>query len=198
MSISVVKPNNSVTEMMRAQLAGMAERRTFRTRGLAAAPPQAMQLSIPHPIFNLDLDDIQKAGNLERATMTGWRYLVSSGNDVVAAVEASAKHQKDDAVFSHTNEGVFVRSCAQLLGEADSWPEMRAGQYVIGLLRVPSLYFMALWFRDAQGRGEHDVLVPLEPAPPGMLAGQRLGRDELVAALVSLKQGRRRSVDDSN
>lgn len=140
MALSVVQPAAAVTEMIRARLGDIAERRACRTRGLAETAPQALQLSLPHPVFNLGFDDLASPAPLERATMTGWRYLVMEGTRVVAAVEAAARWRNDPATYSHTNEGAFVQSAARLLGQADGWPEMRSGQHVIGLLRVPSLY----------------------------------------------------------
>jgi hypothetical protein len=198
MALAVVQPAASVTEMICNRLGGLAERRAFRTRGLAATAPQALQLSLPHPVFNLDIDDLTSQAPLERAAMTGWRYLVMEGTRVVAAVEAAARWRNDRATYSHTNEGAFVQSTARLLGQADGWPELRSGQHVLGLLRLPSLYFMALWLRDAQGRGTHDLLVVLDPAPEGLQTGQRLDAARAVAALRTLAQRRRRASEDSN
>jgi hypothetical protein len=198
MALSVVQPAAAVTEMIRARLGDIAERRAFRTRGLAETAPQALQLSLPHPVFNLGIDDLASPAPLERAAMTGWRYLVMEGTRVVAAVEAAARWRNDPATYSHTNEGAFVQSAARLLGEADGWPEMRSGRHVIGLLRVPSLYFMALWLRDAQGRGQHDLFVVLDPAPQGLRSGQRLSAAQAALALRKLAQRRRRAVEDSN
>lgn len=198
MGITVVSPDDSVTEMMRIQLAGMAQQRAFRTLRLAEAQPETLQLSVPHPVFNLDLDQIDGDDTLQRVSMTAWRYFVTSGNEIVAATEATAKHRHGRAVFSSINEGPFVHSSVQALREADTWPEVQSGQYVIALLRVPSIYFVALWLRDAQGRAKSDVFVPLKPSPPGVEGGQRLGSAAMTRVLLSMKQSRRRATGDSN
>ena len=197
MPINLIKPDATVTDMFRARLSGMASSRGFRTRALAAAPAESLNLAVPHPVFNLGLETIGRPGYLERAAMTGWRYLVTSGSTVIAGTEAQASHPRGEAVFTHTNEGAFVQSFSAEVERAEAWPEVKAGEYALGLLRVPALYVMALWLRDAQGRGDRDLFVPLAPAPAPLKAGVRLRADAFATALVELK-GRKGSAGDAS
>jgi hypothetical protein len=198
MTISLAQPSAATTALLQDRLVGMAEGAAFGTRGLAASAVRRLHLSVPHPVFNLSLDALGRDDALQRVRMTGWRYLLTDGMRVIAAVEAAARWRNDRAMYSHTNEGAFVQSTARLLGECGEWPEMRSRDAVIGMLRVPSLYFVALWLRDARGRGRRDLFVPLDPAPDGLRTGQRLTGAQTVAALRRLARQRGRAVDDSN
>lgn len=156
-------------------------------------------LSVPHPVFHLSMRDLELPGDVfARAAMAGWRYLLTEGTRVVAAVEGSARWRGGRPATSNTSRGRFVQSTARMLDECDRWPELRSRDAVLALLRVPSLYFVALWLRDARGRGTRDLFVPLDPAPPGITAGQRLGSAQTVAALRLLAQRRQPSTGDSN
>ena len=190
MPLRLIQPAASVAEVVRVQLAGMAQQQQFRTRGLAAARPTTLGLAAPHPVFNLGLDEIGKPGALDRAAMTAWRYLVTSGSDVIAAAEASARHAKGRAVFSGTNEGAFVKASAEAIADAEEWPEIRAGRYALGLLRVPALYVVALWLRDEDGKDGGDRFVPLAPAPAPLAGGKRICRTEFEQALDEIKRRR--------
>ena len=190
MPLRLIQPVASVAEVVRAQLAGMAQQQQFRTRGLAAARPATLGLAAPHPVFNLRLDEIGQPGALDRAAMTGWRYLVTSGSSVIAAAEASASHAKGRASFSSANEGVFVQASAEAIANAEGWPEIRAGRYALGLIRVPALYVVALWLRDEDGKDSGDRFVPLAPAPAPLAGGKRIGSVEFEQALVEIKRRR--------
>ena len=190
MPLRLIQPAASVAEVVRLQLAGMAQQQQFRTRELAAARPAALGLAAPHPVFNLGLDEIGKPGALDRAAMAAWRYLVTSGSNVIAAAESSASHAKGRAVFSGTNEGVFVRASAEAIADAQTWPEIRAGHYALGLMHVPALYVVALWLRDEDGRDGGDRFVPLTPAPAPLVGGKRIGSAGFEQALVEVKRRR--------
>jgi hypothetical protein len=190
MPLRLIQPAASVAEVVRSQLAGMAQQQQFRTRALASARPSGLGLAAPHPVFNLGLDEIGKPGALDRAAMTGWRYLVTSGAAVIAAAEASAHSAKGRAVFAGTNEGAFVQASAEAIADAEQWPEIRAGRYALGLIRVPALYVVALWLRDEDGKDGGDRFVPLAPAPSPLASGKRIGGAEFERALIEIKRQR--------
>lgn len=198
MALRLVQPGADVARVVQERLIDYAVQRGFRTRALAAAKPASLALAAPHPVFQLALDDVGKPGALERAGMTGWRYLVTSGKNVIAAAHASAKSRSARASFSHVNEGPFVNSAQTALAQAEAWPEIRDGRYALGLLSVPALYVEALWLRDEDGKDGGDRFVPLAPAPAPLAAHQRYSAAEFEKALVELKAGRGASRGASN
>jgi hypothetical protein len=198
MALRLIAPADSVTRLMADRLAGYASGQGFRTRAMAAAKPASLAMAAPHPVFQLALDDIGPPGAAERAVMSGWRYLLTTGGQVVAAAFASASGPKARASFSHVNEGPQVRSSQQALALAEAWPEIREGRYALGLLRVPALYLEALWLRDEDGKDGGDRFVPLDPAPAPLKAMQRVDAAKFEAALATLKAARAKTTGASN
>ncbi|MFT4103363.1 MAG: hypothetical protein QM674_20505 [Burkholderiaceae bacterium] len=187
MPIQLVAPKPVVAAALRDHLGDMAARQQFRTTLLSAHAPDTLSLAVPHPVFTLNVSDIGTAdGFLERARMTGWRYLVTSGNAVLAGVEADASHHDAEAVFSHTNESEQVQSFSRELANIEDSPALRRRRFTLGLLRVPPLYLSAMWLRDAAANGVHDLYVPLSPAPSLLKAGQPLNTTHFTQALREL------------
>jgi hypothetical protein len=198
MALRLVQPGADVARLVQDKLADYAVQRGFRTRALAAAKPASLALAAPHPVFQLALDDVGKQGALDRAAMTGWRYLVTSGKNVIAAAHASATSRSARAAFSHVNEGPFVTSAQTALAQAEQWPDIRDGRYALGLMSVPALYVEALWLRDEDGKDGGDRFVPLAPAPAPLVANQRYTAAAFAKALVELKAQRGESRGASN
>lgn len=198
MGIRLIEPNASVSNMVTGRLAVYANTKGFRTRALAAAAPQSLATAAAHPVFQLGLQDVGQAAAMERATMSGWRYLLTSKGQVVAAAHARATGPRAKATFSHVNEGPQVRSTQQALAAAETWPEVSNGRYALGLLQVPSLYLEALWLRDDDGKDGGDYFVPLAPAPAPLVALKRYGTAEFEKVLAELKALRAKTRDASN
>jgi hypothetical protein len=148
MALRLVQPSAQVAKLVQDRLMGYVAEQGFRTRALAAAKPATLGLAAPHPVFQLGLDQAGKPGAIQKAAMAGWRYLVTSGTQVVAAAHATAKSRDGRASFSHLNEGPFVASTERALAKAETWPEVKGGRYALGLLSVPALYVNALWLRE--------------------------------------------------
>ncbi|MET9295091.1 hypothetical protein [Streptomyces sp. NPDC003077] len=125
----------------------------------------------PLPVHVLDvLDDVSHRGS-PRTRLTGWRFIVRSGERAVAAAEAMLT--ADGWTFSHFCEGPYVTSTERALRQAESLP----APYQPRLLFVPELYMLTLWLHhDITADGAEglpapgDLLVPLAPAPPGIAA----------------------------
>lgn len=111
-----------------------------------------------------------------RTRLTGWRFLLreegaAPGAPSVGAAEAMLT--ADGWAFAHFREGPYVTSTERALLQAESLP----GTYQPRLLSVPQLYMLTLWLHgDADAEAAEgapapsDLLVPLAPAPPGILA----------------------------
>jgi hypothetical protein len=140
-----------------------------------------LELTQPHPIFNLDLADLAAGKGLEAAKPAGWRYLVQQGDNVLASAETALAPTGTEHVFSSFNEGGFVKSTAEAIRTAYALPQVNQGQFELRLLRVPALYVMALWIHDP-GKNS-DVLVPLEPSPTDLPAGKPVPAAQLLDEL---------------
>ncbi|MDI3424193.1 hypothetical protein [Streptomyces luteolus] len=151
--------------------------REARTPALRAAQGP-VRPELPLPVHVLDrigpLSGPARTAALDsapRTRLTGWRFLLHSGEQPVAAADTMLT--PDGWTFSHFFEGPYVTSTAHALRQAEGLPVT----YQPRLLSVPELYMLTLWLHGdlAADPGEGaprpaDLLVPLAPAPPGIAA----------------------------
>jgi hypothetical protein len=156
----------------------------------AAAGAEDMALSVPHPVYDVGLDDIERGRLTSAAKLTGWRYLLVGGEEAVAAAEV-ASADGTAVRFSHFNEGPFVGSTVEGLTAAERLPEVKSGNYEVRLLRAPALYLIALWLHGTR----EDLFLPLPPAPTGVEALRKYGEKDLLAALRGPARSRGRFDD---
>jgi hypothetical protein len=147
--------------------------------------PGPLSLAQPHQIFSLGLADLASGKGLEAAKPTGWRYLVQSGENALASAETAGTPAGPEHVFSAFNSGRLVASTAEAIRTAQRLPHPKQGSFEPRLLRVPGLYFTAVWVHDTQG-GD-DLLIPLEPSP-GVATGKPVPAAELLKELASKAQ----------
>ena len=154
----------------------------FRSPALRAADPAALSLTQPHQVFVLTADDLVAGRGLEAAQATRWRYLVSSGDKIIAAASVLSAGARDTHDFSHVNEGPFVASTAAALEYVRNHAELTSGDYELRLLQVPALHTMAVWLHPRSGHG--DLLVPLAPSPVATPTGQAAPAARLLSELA--------------
>jgi hypothetical protein len=145
---------------------------------------QEPALAIPHQVFMLRADDIQGTqSDLERAYPTGWRYLLVDGESIIAAIEVQGVEAKNMR-YSHLQQGAAVDSLVKSLEYAEEHSAIAKSNFELRLLRVPAIYFVALWLKsDATGES---FLVPLAPAPAGVQEYSLYSPPELCPALHRL------------
>ncbi|MFI6702902.1 hypothetical protein ACIBJC_28820 [Streptomyces sp. NPDC050509] len=131
---------------------------------------------LPLPVHVLDHvtpeDRTTTAGSgAPRTRLTGWRFLIRSGERTVAA--ADTMPTADGWTFSRFFEGPYLPSTERALRQAESLTTA----YQPRLLSIPELYMLALWLHGdteadagAGAPAPTDILVPLAPAPPGIAA----------------------------
>lgn len=142
--------------------------REARTPALRSVQgPLSPELPLPVHV----LDQIVPTNGTPYTRLTGWRFLIRSGERAVAAAETMLT--PDGWTFSHFFEGPYIASTERALRQAES---MRT-PFQPRLLSIPELYMLTLWLHgdtDADASAgtpePSDVLVPLAPAPPGIAA----------------------------
>lgn len=155
--------------------------REARTPSLRNAQgPTTPELPLPVHV----LDRITPAGT-STTRLTGWRFLIRSGDRAVAATETMLT--PDGWAFSHFFEGPYIASTERALRQAETMKQ----PYQARLLSVPELYMLTLWLHGditADGAEGHpaanDLLVPLAPAPPGIAAHRPHRVAELLPVLT--------------
>jgi hypothetical protein len=148
----------------------------------------SLQVSHPHPVYDLRADAIARGGGLETASLSGLRYLVEDGSATVAAAEVSMDGTGSATVLANLNYGPYVQATAQAVTEVATLTAVAAGSYEVRLLRFAAIYLMALWLKSDSGGA--DIIYPLAPAPPGLNAGQAYSPQDLVQIVRPLAQER--------
>jgi hypothetical protein len=184
MQLRVPEPPRQVVETVQSTFRKMVETGDIHVPVLrTAAGP--LSLTQPHQIFSLGLSDLASGKGLEAAKPTGWRYLVQSGENALASAETAVTPAGPEHVFSAFNSGRLVASTVEALRTAQQLPHAKQRSFEPRLLRVPGLYFTAVWLHDTQGAD--DLLIPLEPSP-GVATGKPVPAAQLLKELASKAQ----------
>jgi hypothetical protein len=181
MPLQAPEPPRQVVETVQSTFRAMIDTGSVRLPALRN-PPGPLALAQPHQIFSLGLADLAAGRGLEAAKSTGWRYLVHAGENPVASAETSVAPTGSEHVFSAFNSGPLVASTVEAIRMVQGLPQVSRGTFEMRLLRVPALYFTALWVHGAQATD--DVLVPLEPSP-GVVTGKPVPAAPLLQELAS-------------
>ncbi|HET6685667.1 MAG TPA: hypothetical protein VFH02_03975 [Jiangellaceae bacterium] len=179
MTLRAAEPTQRSLDAVSAALSELAGRSEFRRRALARVNPLDVALAVPHDVYTLGLDEVADRAGIEQARHIGRRFLVMAGNRAVSSAEIA----DEDGTGFQANEGPYVVATAEAIARAEDDPDLAKGDYEIRLLRIPALYFVALWLRDE--RGHDDVLVPLDPAPEPFEPGRNYGPDEVLTELAA-------------
>jgi hypothetical protein len=171
MTLHVVQPPAATLRVARTVLGRLSGGTGFLTRGaLAASSRDDLWLSAPHPVFNIGVDDIERSDAIARTRMTGWRFFVLSGGRAVATMELAASRRRDAGRFARLTDGRMAASSARAIARAEAGTLTSGGGYALGMVRVPALGVSALWLRDRDQAGRHDLFAPVGSVPAQMTA----------------------------
>ncbi|MFD7846832.1 hypothetical protein ACFV4K_28365 [Nocardia sp. NPDC059764] len=162
---------------MKGLLHAFAEGGKFSTKALKGARKENLDLSTPHEVFTMGLDDLAAAG-LDHAQPVGWRYLVTDGTQIIASAETAPDGTQEVSQFTEGPFALGTDNKAQTLREL---PQLEKKGYELRLLRIPALYVTALWLHSPTD----DLLVPLEPSPIGK-EGKPVPTADFLAELSDL------------
>lgn len=183
MALRTLAPPAGTLQAIGRRLATLAAREGLRLPGLSSAA--ALRLAAPHPVFNLAQARVGAPHGQEYATLTGWRFFLVTPGEAIGSVEAEARTRFDRPRFARISAGPMVRCAARGLALAERSPAVRAGDYVLGMLRLPPLHVHALWLRDGRGRPARDLFIPLEPGPSALAPGRIMDCAEFMGALAA-------------
>jgi hypothetical protein len=155
--------------------------RRARTEAKAARDTgqPALELALPHAVYDLRIDDLAKGCGLEAAQETGTRHLVMCGDKAVAAAEDSLGMGGADPV--DLNTGRFAQATADAVRQLESLDAVQRGSYELRLLRIAALHLVALWLRSDDEAP--DLVLVLPPAPAGVRVDVPYGPADLLALL---------------
>ncbi|WP_216911497.1 hypothetical protein [Nocardia noduli] len=180
MPLHLPDPPSEVPDKVKGKLRAFADGAKFSTKALRGAAKDQLDLSTPHQIFTLGLDDITTGSGLEAARPVGWRYLVVDGTQIIASAETTLAPDGTQEMARFT-EGPFVLATDKALKVVRKLPQLAAAGFDLRLLRIPALYVMALWLHSPIT----DILAPLEPSPIGK-EGKPILAAQFLAELAQL------------
>jgi hypothetical protein len=160
MPLHTPDPPTDVPDKVKTKLHEFAAGAKFSTKALKGAQADHLDLSTPHQVFTLGLNDITSGAGLAAAQPVGWRYLVMDSGQLIASAETALAPDGSNEVSQFT-EGPFVAATDKVLHDLRKLPQLEAAGFELRLLRISALYVMALWLHAPAT----DLLVPLPPSP---------------------------------
>lgn len=160
MPLHIPDPPSGVPDKVKTKLHEFAAGAKFSTKALKGAHADQLDLSAPHQVFTMGLDDITSGAGLAAAQPVGWRFLVMANGQLVASAETTQAPDGTNEPSQFT-EGPFVDATDKALHALRKLPELEVAGFELRLLRISALYVMALWLHAPAT----DLLVPLAPSP---------------------------------
>lgn len=180
MPLNLPEPPHGVADEVRSKLHKFAAEGKFSGKALRGARKESLDVSTPHQVFTMGLDDVLAGGGVERTQPAGWRYLIEEAGQPIASAETSAGSEGTQEVSSFT-EGPFVAATDKAMKFVRKLPKLEAAGFELRLLRIPAVYQMALWLHSA----DEDLMVPLEPSSIGK-EGKAMPADQFFSDLAEL------------
>ena len=147
-----------------------------------------INLAAPHPVFDLQLDQLAAGAGLGAAKPAGWRFLIMRGQAAIGSAEVVVDVGGAASQVSALNTGPFVASTERGIRSAERLPQVEHGSFELRLLRIPALYILALWLKNTSDAS--DIIIPLPPAPRYVEQGHPYGPAEFLQRLRGLAKDR--------
>jgi hypothetical protein len=194
MSIVFAKPP---AKSKKALQKGLIRHRATLEAGLRDSQPAVGNNSflLPHAVYFARLDHVKAGVGLRYARPVAWRYFVKSAASeslVLAEINIEPKGTHRFASLHMISHG---RDHYELLKSIAREANDR-GAYAFRLLRIPSIYVLAVWLRSER-RG-HDIIVPLAPNHHFLTNQRFYSRREFEELIQSEARDRAESSLDSN
>lgn len=193
MTLRPAELSDSALEAIREGVARLAGRPAYRDRGLGGAREEDLDVAAPHDVYTLGLDALAAGKGLEAARPVGRRVLIMRAEQPVATAELD---DPEGGGGLSATEGPFTEATATAISQVEGLPAVSERDYELRMLRLPALYFMALWLKDEAGT--NDLIVPLDPAPAGIEPGRTYDEDELLGELRKRARSRLEESDDES
>jgi len=172
----------ALTSTLQAWVSHPAGAPRAASTGVSFAAEKGVDIRLPHPVYDVSLNDLAKGKGLSKALLVSWRYLISDGDSTSVAEVSAPRSKKQPHAFAMLNRGPFVSSLVETVEAATKNTTLTKGKYELAVVHVPALYVLALWLRsDKPGKS---IVIPLAPAPSPLTAGKSYSEEEFAGALV--------------
>jgi hypothetical protein len=155
------------------------------------APAVAPELS--HRVFTLGLTDVARGGDLAAAKLSSWRHILPPSGKNRLMVEVTVDERTGAHRFAALNNGPFAEAVQREVAAASQDPVVRAGDYDLAVLQIPAMAVVAVWLRGRDG--SDDVVIPVAPTDPSLVAGRHYGVGAFIQALQPTARQRLAAAD---
>jgi hypothetical protein len=193
MSIRLIEPPPRAIELLRSVLDGFVVDGRYVLRSLRGKLKESITIEQAHPVHNIGLQGIIEKPGLD-FELTAWRFLLIEEHVAVAAAELSVKAGSDIG-FSSVTTGPYVASTAEAIANLSGNPEFQKHDWNMRLLRIPALYFVALWLQGISVKA--DRFCAVGPIPDFVEKDQVYSWNELRDRLVPAARQRIAAVPPS-
>ena len=135
-----------------------------------------------HPVFVLQVDQLESGPSFDAATQVGWR-VISESNKQFYAFEFGMDEQGEHALHS-VNEGFHVQNSGSTFSGISQRSELVRDNYSVSMLQIPSLFVEAIWLNADAGPSE-DKFIPIDPAPEFLEADHVYAASEFKNILLA-------------
>src|SRR5215831_18998518 len=133
MPLHLPDPPSSVPDTIRSGVRNLAGHPHISTEALRGARPDEIDVSTPHQVFTMGLDDLAAGRGLAAAQPVGWRYVVEAAGQPIASAETTIAADGATHLLSHVNEGPFVGATADAVRAVHGRHEIEAGSFELRL-----------------------------------------------------------------
>ena len=118
-----------------------------------------LHVTEPHQVYTVELEEIINKRLLSAAQPAAWRYLLIDNSKKTAVLEADLVENDDGEIqFNGLYQSPFSYSTVKALESAENLTAVRNNDFEIRFLKVPAVYFAALWLHN----DSQNIIIPLK------------------------------------
>jgi hypothetical protein len=165
---------DGLTKFLTASVGG-DERYAFMQR-----EPVEVAHAAPHRVYTVHLYDLAKSRLLKAATEVAWSYPVFVNSEPIGELEMASKSEnRADLKVRAFHKTPFTQAIVLALSNAEKSASTRHENYEMRFLKIPAVYFAALWLHAPKD----DLLVPLREPPGRLQSNHEYHEAEVISAL---------------
>jgi hypothetical protein len=194
MALQIPQPPDKSRQALQQGLQRLPESRvrSFAVGLVGGAP----EISQPHQVFSMGLQDLAAGGGLDSAKSTGWRYLVTPAaptGESRAVAAADVNEMGGSHQFAQWHEGWISEATHKAIEAAKQLPQVATGSYELRTLRLPALLLDALWLKDTTGNT--DLIIPIASMESDVKAGKVYAAPDFLERIRAIAR-KKPSFDD--
>ena len=148
--------------------------------GFLLRGPVHIEHGPPHKVYTVSLRDLAERRLLDAATEVSWSYPLFANSEPIGELEIGALPPDEGELAARAfHKTPFTQATVAALREAEKSSSTTDEDYEVRFLKIPSVYFAALWLHAAKD----DILLPLREPPGRLKSNQEYKEPDVISAL---------------